>query len=148
MGMGQNLAQSQESMTTTTRDSVTLVLDWTVIPSKDFLHIYDSTPYKIMNGHIAAKLPCGDDGASEIKVVVGQAPDVKPVEMEIVNELSNPGKMCVYHVDLPPEGIDVVTDAALLNPTDKAIRLPRTSTVVLGVNEIMPLGEEQMEHGG
>lgn len=146
--ISQNKALSQETPTAVTRDSITVLLDHKGIPSKDFIHLYDATPYMIMNGHIATKLPCDADGESALKIVVGQAPDVKPVELELVKELSSPGKMCIYHVDLPPEGIDTVTDVAILNPTDKAIRLPRTSTVVIGVNEIMPLGEEHEGHGG
>jgi hypothetical protein len=144
----QNQAVSQEQMATTTRDSVTVLLDNKVIPAKDFIHLYDATPYTIMSGHVAAKLPCDSNSESALKIVVGQAPDVKPTELEVLSELSSPGKMCIYHVDLPPEGIDTVTDVAILNPTDKAVRLPRTSTVVIGVNEIMPLGGEGMEHGG
>ncbi len=147
--MSQNQAVSQEATPTVTRDTVTLLLDFKVVPSKDFIHLYDATPYHIVSGHIASKLPCDAKGESALKIVVGQAPDVKPMEMELVKELSSPGKMCIYHVDLPPEDYaNNTTDIALLNPTDKAIRLPRTSTVVIGVNEIMPLGMEHMEHGG
>lgn len=139
-------ASSQEPVTTVTRDTVTLLLDHKAIPTKDFIHLYDATPYMIMSGHVAAKLPCDANGEPALKIVVGQAPDVKPVEMELLSELSSPGKMCIYHVDLPPEGIDVVTDIALLNPTDHGVRLPNTSTVVIGVNEIIPLGEEHAGH--
>jgi hypothetical protein len=147
--LSQNQAVSQEPMKIVSRDSVTVLLDHTGIPPKDFIHLYDATPYMIMNGHIATKLPCDANSESPLKVVVGQAPDVQPVELEVVPELSSPGSMCIYHVDLPPAGIDVVTDIALLNPTDEGIRLPRTSTIVIGVNEIEPLGEhdEHSEHG-
>lgn len=146
--MNQHQAASQEQVATTTRDSVTILLDHKVIPAKDFIHLYDATPHMITSGHIAAKLPCDADSESDLAIVVGQAPDVSPVELELVDALSSPGNMCIYHLDLPPEGIDTVTDVAILNPTDKAIRLPRTSTVVIGVNEIMPLGGEHAEHGG
>ena len=40
------------------RDSSAILLDGKTIPANDFIHLYDSTPYKIMNGHIASKLPC------------------------------------------------------------------------------------------
>jgi hypothetical protein len=141
--ISQNQAASQETEHTVTRDTVTVLLDHKAIPAKDFIHLYDATPYHIMNGHVAAKLPCDSNSETELAVVVGQAPNVEPVEMEILAELSKPGSMCIYHVDLPPEGMEhAVTDIALLNTTDKVVRLPRTSTVVIGVNEIMPLGEE------
>ena len=46
--------------------------------------------------------------------------------------------MCIYHVDIPQGGA-VTTDIAIQNPTNNPIKLPDTSTVVIGVNEIMPL---------
>ena len=30
-----------------------LLLDGKTIPAMDYIHLYDATPYKIMNGHIA-----------------------------------------------------------------------------------------------
>src|SRR5574341_657150 len=116
--MSQNQAASQEATSTVTRDTVTLLLDFKVVPAKDFIHLYDATPYHIMNGHVAAKLPCDSQSEAALKIVVGQAPDVKPVEMELLADLSSPGKMCIYHVDLPSEEFEHnTTDIALLNPT-------------------------------
>jgi hypothetical protein len=144
--ISQNQAVSQEAMPTVTRDAVTVLLP-KGIPAGDFIHLYDATPYHIVNGHIAAKLPCDANSETPLKIVVGQAPDVKPVELELVKELSTPGKMCIWHVDLPAEGYENnTTDVAILNPTDKPVRLPVSSTVVIGVNEIMPLGEEHEGH--
>jgi outer membrane protein assembly factor BamE (lipoprotein component of BamABCDE complex) len=120
------------------RDSSTILLDGKTIPAKDFIHLYDSTPYKIMNGHIASKLPCDANSASPLKILVGQAPNVKPASLELVKELSKPGSMCIYHIDIP-QGNDVTTDIAIQNPTGSPIKLPDTSTVVIGVNEITPL---------
>jgi hypothetical protein len=120
------------------RDSSTILLDGKTIPANDFIHLYDSTPYKIMNGHIASKLPCDANSTSPLKILVGQAPKVKPASLELVKELSKPGNMCIYHVDIP-QGNDVTTDVAIQNPTGSPIKLPDTSTVVIGVNEITPL---------
>ncbi|MGH9921195.1 MAG: hypothetical protein ACRD38_00425 [Nitrososphaerales archaeon] len=125
-------------------DTVTVLLSHEGIPAGDFIHLYDSTPAKIMAGHVAAKLPCNDDGEPEVVIVAGVAPEVAPVEMEMVEGLSKPGTMCIYHADLPAEGVDT-TDVAILNPTDNAIRLPRTSTVVISVSAITP-GEPHSEH--
>jgi hypothetical protein len=47
--------------------------------------------------------------------------------------------MCIYHVDLPSKAGEVVTDIAIQNPTTTEIKLPSTSTIVIGVNEITPL---------
>jgi hypothetical protein len=43
----------------------------------------------------------------------------------------------MYHADLNSDE-EVVTDIAIQNPTEKSIRFPSTSTVVIGINEIMP----------
>ncbi len=122
-------------------DSATVLLSHEGINAKDFIHLYDSTPSMITSGHVAAKLPCNADGESELAIVAGVAPDVAPVEMEIVEGLSSPGKMCIYHADLSGE----ITDVALLNTSDKAVRLPRTSTVVISVSAVTP-GEPHSEH--
>ena len=50
--------------------------------------------------------------------------------------------MCLYHYDIPQGGA-VTTDLALQNPTKSPIKLPDTGTVVIGVNEIMPLAEQR-----
>ena len=47
--------------------------------------------------------------------------------------------MCIYHVDIPSKAGQVVTDIAIQNPTTSEIKLPATSSVVMGVNEIAPL---------
>ena len=93
----------------------------------------------ITNGHIAAKLPCDASNTSPLKILIGQVPNLKPAELEFVKPLSNPGKMCIYHVDIPAASGKVVTDIAIQNPTTSEIKLPSTSTVVIGVNEIAPL---------
>jgi hypothetical protein len=104
-----------------------------------------------MDGHVAAKIPCDDNSEPKVQVLVGQAPDLKPAELELISELSTPGELCLYHADLKSEhGEDVaagslITDIALYNPSSAPIRFPLTSTVVIGVNEIMP-GAEEHEH--
>ncbi|MGH9879679.1 MAG: hypothetical protein ACRD5H_18780 [Nitrososphaerales archaeon] len=140
------LGSAQEEEMHDVMDTVTVLLSHEGIPAGDFIHLYDSTPAMIKAGHVAAKLPCNEDGEAQVVIVAGVAPDVKPVEMELVEPLSKPGSMCIYHADLPPEGSDA-TDVAILNPTDKAIRLPRTSTVVISVSEITP-GTPHAEHEG
>ncbi len=93
----------------------------------------------IINGHIAAKLPCEANTTSPLKILTGQAPNLKPAELEFVKPLSTPGKLCIYHVDIPSKSGEVVTDIAIQNPTANEIKFPPTSTVVIGVNEITPL---------
>ena len=42
-------------------------------------------------------------------------------------------------MDIPSKAGEIVTDIAIQNPTTSQIKLPSTSTVVIGVNEIAPL---------
>jgi hypothetical protein len=130
--------QASTKSTTVVRDSSAVLLDGKTIPAMDYIHLYDTTPYKIMNGHIATKLPCDANSVTPLKILVGQAPNFKPALLDLVKELSKPGSMCIYHIDIPQGGA-VTTDIAIQNPTNNPIRLPDTSTVVIGVNEIMPL---------
>ena len=131
-------AQEEKSVV---RDSQTILLEGKTLPSKDYIHLYDATPYMIMLGHIAAKLPCDSSNKTSLNVLIGQAPKFKPAELEFIKELSTPGKMCIYHVDVEStkEVNGTITDIALQNPTDKEVKFGPTATVVIGVDEISPL---------
>src|SRR5215213_1744714 len=143
----------------TVRDSVFALLADQTIPASGFIHLYDTTPYSIRSGHVAAKIPCGDDSAPLLNILIGEAPDLSPAPIELVANLSTPGELCLYHVDLPaPEQANAttttttasansnttanatdsarITDIAISNPSDEDITLPPTSTVVVGINEI------------
>jgi hypothetical protein len=138
--------------TTTVRDSVFTLLAGETIPAGSFIHLYDTSPYHINNGHIAAKIPCGDNSTALLTILVGVAPDFTPAPLELLPELSTPGELCLYHVDLPPAPeqanatttttsanattTSMITDIAILNPGDEDVTLPDTSTVVIGINEI------------
>jgi hypothetical protein len=132
-------AQGGQQQKNVVRDSQAILLEDKTIPANDYIHLYDSTPYMIINGHIAAKLPCDANNASPLKILTGQAPNLKPAELEFVKPLSTPGKMCIYHIDIPSKAGEIVTDIAIQNPTTTEIKLPSTSSVVIGVNEIAPL---------
>jgi hypothetical protein len=123
------------------RDSQTILLEGMTLPSKDYIHLYDTTPYLIVMGHIAAKLPCDSNNKTSLNVLIGQAPALKPADLELVKELSKPGTMCIYHVDIEsgPQGVNPITDIALQNPTDNEVKFGPTATVVIGVDEISPV---------
>ena len=58
--------------------------------------------------------------------------------------LFNIGKMCLYHVDVnsqPGGQAGIITDIAIQNPISTTMTFPSTSTVVIGVDEIMPGAE-------
>jgi hypothetical protein len=128
---------------TVTRDSVTLLLDGKSLPKGDFIELYDSTPYKIVNGHFVAKVPCTTKSQSEVDLLTGQAPNFKSSSAELVSELSTPGKLCVYHVDLLSGSNNTITDVAIKNNSTKDITFPPTSSVGVGVNSIaeLPAGQ-------
>ena len=123
------------------RDSVAESLEGKILPAGKFIHLYDTTPYQIMNGHVAMSVPCEDNSTASIQVLMGKAPNLTPAELENVPELSTPGEMCLYHADIIPttEGI---TDVAIANPGGSDLEFPPGSTVVIGINEIMPGAEE------
>ena len=130
-----NLGHSNvQAISPSSQDSVTVLIDGKTIPSKGFIHLYDSTPSTITLGHVAAHLPCDDKGDSSVKVVAGVAPNVSPLNLTRVDPLSVKGTICMYHGDLPPKN-ETITDIALLNPTDKSITLPDTSSVVIHVSD-------------
>jgi len=141
---------NSSSKGTVVRDSETIPLDGKSIPGGDYIHLYDSTPYMIMNGHIAAKLPCDSDSKPAVQILIGSAPNLKPAEFETINELSHPGDLCLYHVDLMSNptpttagaNATIITDIAIKNNSTSSVDFPDTSGVVIGVNEIMPIAEE------
>ena len=126
---------------TVTRDSQTILLEGESLPEGSFIHLYDSTPYKIENGHIAAKVPCNEENATAVDVLIGQAPNLAPAELEFVAPLSSPGDLCLYHVDIASDDANTITDIAIGNNFTDDVDFPATSTIVLGVNEISPLGD-------
>jgi hypothetical protein len=146
--VGENATHGDIENTTSghiVRDSVTLLLEDRSLPEGDFIHLYDSTPFKIQSGHIAAKLPCNSDNATDVNVLVGIAPELSPTDLDFVPELSSAGDLCLYHADLPSDSASTITDIAILNNSTDDIEFPETSTVAIGVNEIAELSSE--EHG-
>jgi hypothetical protein len=54
----------------------------------------------------------------------------------------------LYHADLASEqGGNMTTDLAIQNPGEEDVELPATSTVVIGVNKILPGATEEHESG-
>jgi hypothetical protein len=71
--------------------------------------------------------------------LTGQAPNFKSSEAEYIKELSTPGKLCLYHVDLMSGSNNTITDVAIKNNSTQDIVFPPTSSVGVGVNSIAPL---------
>jgi hypothetical protein len=130
------------------RDSDTVLLSHLILPPKDLVHIYDSRPYKILNGHLTAKLPCDSSFESPVEILVGEMTNLMPAKLEIVKELSKSGYMCVYYANLSSygslakSGATTITDINLFNPTGFRVVLLNTSTVIIGINQILPLSNK------
>jgi hypothetical protein len=131
---------------TVTRDAVTVLLEGHHVPKGDFIHLYDATPYQIVTGHVAAKLPCNSDSVATANILIGQAPKLSKADPEFISELSTPGNQCLYHVDLMSNSTNPITDIAIQNNSTNDITFPPTSTVVIGVDKIAPLPEGAEEH--
>jgi hypothetical protein len=134
---GHAAKEKEYNQTSTVRDSVTELLQDKIIPGGDFVHLYDSTPYHILNGHVALKAPCEDDSTTPIQILIGSAPNMTAATLENIAPLSTPGEQCLYHADLIPSGnVTIITDIALKNPTEEDFEFPPTASVVIGINEI------------
>ena len=135
-----------EASGTTIRDSTAMLLAGETIPGGSFIHLYDSTPDAIATGHVAAKIPCNENSNATLSILTGSAPNLQPTELELVPELSTPGELCLYHADLASEqGGNMTTDIAIQNPGEEDVELPATSTVVIGVNKVLPGAAEEHE---
>lgn len=141
LAAGANIvANAQEAgKSTVTRDSVLLVGPRT-IGKGEFMHIYDATPYHIMKGHLAMQVPCDDKNQTSLEVFIGQAPQLSKANPEFIKELSTPGKQCMYHVDImshqDPQN-PIISDVVIKNTGDNDVKLTDTSTIFIGVDEIM-----------
>jgi hypothetical protein len=130
----------------TVRDSTAILLAGETIPGGSFIHLYDSTPDAIATGHVAAKIPCNENSNATLSILTGSAPNLQPTKLEPVPELSTPGELCLYHADLASEqGGNMTTDIAIQNPGEEDVELPATSTVVIGVNKVLPGAAEEHE---
>jgi hypothetical protein len=149
-------------------DYDTVLLSRQIIPPNDFISIFSTLPDD-MDGHVSTKLPCSANLTTPLKIYVakfsvGQTPQVKSVPLQIVNQLSKPGYMCVYHAEIPStttssketkvnnthaiisEAKDNLTNTSieLFNPTTSQITLPDTSSAAIGLNQTVPSDRHQI----
>ena len=110
------------------------------IPANDYMHLFDTTPDTITGGHFAIKVNCDENGNGAVDVLMGVAPEMNAIKLtmedNMVMELSTHGKMCLYHIDLPPgDSPDMkITDIAIANPSDHRVRLGPTASYTIYVN--------------
>ncbi|HKR74859.1 MAG TPA: YncE family protein [Candidatus Nitrosocosmicus sp.] len=121
-------------------DSVVVSLSDKTIPAGGYMHLYDTTPYKIQKGHVAAKVPCDINNLTEVVILTGQAPEFNEIQPRMIPMLSEAGELCTYHTDISPSDNYAVTDIAILNNSTDELTFPDASSIIVGVNEISPLG--------
>ena len=127
---------------TIVRDSVTLLLAGQTIPAKGFIHVYDSAPYMIHNGHVALHVPCDTSSKLVVNLLAGQVNGTfTAIQLMNIPTLSQPGQMCLSHVNINSDMAKkfYATDIAIQNPSNQTIIFPPASTVIVGVNGIMPV---------
>ena len=116
------------------RDSVTLLLAGQTIPPKGFIHVYDTAPYMVHDGHVALHVPCDTSSKLVVNLLAGETngtfTTIQPVN---IPTLSQPGQMCLSHVNLNSDMAKkfYVTDIAIQNPPNQTIIFPPTSTVIV-----------------
>jgi hypothetical protein len=129
------------------RQPAILMLSHQIIPPKDFIPLYDSSIYKIADAHISAKIPCNGDSSSTLELLAGDTPNIKPVKLEPVKELSKPGYLCMYHTDIGlthnssgnKTNSTTISNILLHNPSDYRVILPNTSTIIIDISETIAL---------
>lgn len=160
--------ESNRNSTIYVEDYDTVLLARQTIPPKDFIPLFDDPASNVVGGQVTAKLPCNSSSSSPLKIFmakirIGQIPEVKPFQLQLISGLSKPGYTCVYHVNLhsiaatnttratnESKGNNTdttitgavnnltITNIGLLNPTDSQVILPDTSSIAIGFNKIIP----------
>jgi hypothetical protein len=100
------------------------------LASGDYILLMDFTPFVTSiegHSHIALKVPCNEDGTSNVTVVAGIAPNLNTLDIgNAINngtldgnslDLSNEGKSCLYHAELPNN----ISDIALVNTSNQTL---------------------------
>jgi hypothetical protein len=113
---------------------LTVPLHGVNLSANQFILLYDSTPYA-SKGHIALNLPC-DANTPDVpifQVLVGRAPDLTPLALGYISQISVVPQICVYHGQF---GFgDPVTDIVLKNISGKTISLGGPNSVAISTHE-------------
>jgi hypothetical protein len=114
--------------------STNILLNGINLTQGEFILLYDSTPFG-SKGHIAVNLPCNPDNPLDpiFDILVGRAPDLYVLPLGYLEQISKPGKMCVYHGQF---GFgDPVTDLILKYVGDDPIKLEGPHSIVISAHE-------------
>jgi hypothetical protein len=114
--------------------SLTIPLHGINLSRNQFILLYDSTPYS-SKGHIALNIPCdaSNPNVPLFQVLIGRAPNLAPLPLGYIRQISSLPEMCVYHGQF---GFgDPVTDIVLKNISDKTISLGGPHSVAISAHE-------------
>ena len=120
--------------------SVTIPLEGLTLTAGQYIELTDTTPVLVTDSHVTINVPCdngnNNDPESDIAVVAGVAPDLEAVELEFIEELSDPEHNCLYHADVPENEDDEVTDIVILNPGDETVKFRSGNFATISITEV------------
>lgn len=120
--------------------SVTIPLEGLTLKAGQYIELTDTTPVLVTASHTAINVPCNNgnngDPESDIAVAAGVAPDIEPVELEYIAELSDPEDNCLYHADVPENEDDEVTDIFIINNGDETVKFGSGNFATTSITEV------------
>jgi hypothetical protein len=136
--MSQQIARSLDYVhkSDTNMASLTIPLHDVKLSANQFILLYDSTPYA-SKGHIALNLPCDANTPNVpiFQVLAGRAPDLTPLALGYISQISVTPQMCVYHGQFGFGSGYPVTDIVLKNISGKIISLEGPNSVAISTHE-------------
>ena len=150
-GRGAPLPPPEELQTTST-----VPLENLSLAPGDFIILADSTPVPIESAHVSMNVPCQAAAessntttsttnatlgpSSDIKIMAGVEPDLKPAIPEYIAELSRPEiSKCTYHVQLPQVANQQITDIAIVNTGNQTVNFSSGNFATISTSTGGPL---------
>jgi hypothetical protein len=152
-GRGAPLPPPEELLSTST-----VPLENLSLAPGDFIILADLTPVPIESAHVSMNIPCRQVTAesnnnntmtrtktnqvpsSDIKVIAGVAPNLKPATLEYIAELSRPeNNKCTYHVQLPELADQQITDIAIINTSNQTVKFNSGNFATISISTGGPL---------
>ena len=115
---------------------LTVPLHGVNLSANQFILLYDSTPYA-SKGHIALNLPCDANTPNVpiFQVLVGRAPNLTPLPLGYIPQISVVPQMCVYHGQFGFGSGYPVTDIVLKNISGKTVSLGGPHSAAISTHE-------------
>src|SRR5215213_769458 len=147
-GRGAPLPPPEELLTTST-----VPLENLSLAPYEFIILADSSPVPIASAHVSMTVPCRAAAternnnittsitnaplvpSTDIKIMAGVAPDLKPAIPEYIAGLSRPeiGK-CTYHVQIPQVEDQQVTDILIMNSGNQTVNFTSGNFVTISTS--------------